>query len=304
MVAPLTLCVEIRHDPSCLQEISYLTASVPPSIASAMPMPTRTSRHDLERKPTTPGGRNRKSDYFPMNGHAMPYTGAPPAPPLLSRSSSVPVPTLQSLTGNKSDVDRSPPLMENSLPSGSTSTFMEDKVEDATLRQFIPAQEAAAPTQASKVNGNHTQHKREYPSIDSADAKPMEVKTYGAQDNIKGRNDRSPEKAEVTGVRNQVVDDGWDLDDDEPITVVHSPISAEHWRAQLKKAGQQPSKTKADERQQEDEAQWVNKDNDFESRPSLKNYCTSVTDKILGGCSYRAKTPKMPLISRVVDWTR
>lgn len=221
-----------------------------------MPTPSRASRHDLERKPTAPGGRNRKSDYFPMNGHALSSTGAPP-PPLLSRSSSVPVPTLQSLTGNKPNVDKGSPLMETPPPAGATSPFMQDKVEDATLRQFTPAPEVTASTQTSKVNGNQTQHKREYPSIESAEVKPIDAKANGAQENTKGASAQPSEKAEVTGARNPAVDDGWDLDDDEPVTVVHSPISAEHWRAQLKKAGQQSSNAKIDPRQQEDEARWV-----------------------------------------------
>ncbi|KAG0050128.1 hypothetical protein BGZ83_005087 [Gryganskiella cystojenkinii] len=298
----------------CLQEISYLTASVPQSIASVMPTPSRASRHhnnnnDLERKPTVaspavaPGGRNRKSDYFPMNGPTTGHAHSQPPPPMLSRSSSVPVPTLQSLTGiNKTTVSgvsggihgdiagrgsNSPPLMETSL-TGTADAMMEDRVEDAALRQLnstettgprvspeLPpqqqepqGQEQQQPRAGSTVN--HTLHQRDYPSIDSvsagknpalADTKigSAEAPPTACDDMKESSSPHSPEKRVPVALKTVAAttadDDGWNLDDEEPRTVVYSPISAEQWRTQLKKAGQQASlKNRADDNQ-EDEAQ-------------------------------------------------
>ncbi|KAK3817508.1 MAG: WD40-repeat-containing domain protein [Benniella sp.] len=110
----------------CLQEISYLTASVPQSVASALPpAQNRFPRNELERRAVNGvrggGGKNRHSDFFPSNVQIQ-------AHPPLPRSNSVPIPTLGALSKSKL-TSVSPPLDETMSmtgpldePNGDTAT--------------------------------------------------------------------------------------------------------------------------------------------------------------------------------------
>ncbi|KAF8923200.1 hypothetical protein BGZ58_003241, partial [Dissophora ornata] len=218
----------------CLQEISYLTASVPQSIAVAMPpAPSRLARNESDRRAAAAGARNRKSDFFPANQSTA-------VPPPLNRASSVPVSTLQAFPG-VNPATSSPPL-ETSL-EGVVGDMVEDKAEDATLRQFT-----AAPRHLSA-----TSRSRSMATNDVVTTKPVQNPLPSAttsnteSDTEKMDQDmNSPEESDLP-----------DMDED-PITVVHSPLSGESWHAQLQKAGQQLaqlSNAKKGNAKAEDEAQ-------------------------------------------------
>ncbi|KAF9278209.1 hypothetical protein BGZ68_008705 [Mortierella alpina] len=248
----------------CLQEISYLTASVPQSIAMAVPPPPmRLARNDSDRRSGALGARNRKSDYYPANVQAA-------APPPLARASSVPVSTLQSLKGFKPAAN-SPPLDDPSLV-GIAGPPVEDKAEDATLRQF-----GAAPSQHPRLSvSNQTRA-----TVD---------------EHISGKVARTPApssvqegvKAAALGAKVQketvISDEGEAISDkdEDPITVVHAPMSGDHWHAQLQKAGRdlERSKDKKGDVRAEDEAQ-LSKDvqDKFNISPERLNKMVKEWDK-------------------------
>ncbi|KAG0300443.1 hypothetical protein BGZ98_009173 [Dissophora globulifera] len=204
----------------CLQEISYLTASVPQSIAMAMPpAPTRLVRNESDRRAAAAavGARNRKSDIFPSNQ-------PPVVPPPLNRANSVPTTSFQSITSAK-------PKAHNSHvdPSvvGVAGGVMMDKTEDATLQQFADApQHALAPTKPRSI------------SVDEA----ATTKSGQKPTPHSGLSGTKANTANIDKDKSSSEDEDQLDTDEDPITVVHAPISAEHWQARLQKAGQQLSK--------------------------------------------------------------
>lgn len=189
---------------SCLQEISYLTASVPQSIASAMPpAPTRLVRNESDRRAAAAaGGRNRKSDYYPA-------TQTTSAPPPLNRASSVPLSTLQSFGKSKPNVNNTPaPII--------------DEAEDATLRQFIVPQNTAQPASNRNSKGSEESTRTE-PIVKPAPLVTTNI-TKPPTEKMDSEKDSS---------------DDMDSVDEEPVTVVHSPLSGDDWHAKLQRAGQQ-----------------------------------------------------------------
>lgn len=250
----------------CLQEISYLTASVPQSIASAMPpAPTRLVRNESDRRAAAAtGGRNRKSDYYP----ATQSSSAPPPP--LNRASSVPVSTLQSFGKGK-------PAMNSSSPP------IEDKAEDATLRQFAVPHHAAQPIPNRTTKGSEESTRTEpivkpAPLITTNITKPPTEKMDSEKDSS----------------------DDTDSVDEDPVTVVHSPLSGDDWHAKLQRAGQQlalqdkPKKSK----KAEDDVQLAKDVQDkFNISPERLNKMVKEWDKTKldgGGCqkSMRKKKAK------------
>lgn len=204
------------------------------------PAPIRLARNDSDRRSGALGARNRKSDYYPANVQAA-------APPPLARASSVPVSTLQSLKGFKPAAN-SPPLDDPSLV-GIAGPPVEDKAEDATLRQF-----GAAPSQHPRLSVSNQSRA----TVD---------------EHISGKVARTPAppsvqegvKAAALGAKVQketvISDEGEAISDkdEDPITVVHAPMSGDHWHAQLQKAGRdlERSKDKKGDVRAEDEAQLV-----------------------------------------------
>ncbi|KAG0373643.1 hypothetical protein BGX24_011424 [Mortierella sp. AD032] len=190
----------------CLQEISYLTASVPQSIAVAMPpAPTRLVRNESDRRAAAAaGGRSRKSDYYP----ATQSTAAPPPP--LNRASSVPLSTLQFFNKAK-------PAM-NSPPA----PHIEDQAEDATLRQFSVPQNITQPTSSRNSKG----------SEESTRTEPIVKPASLVLTNVS-----KPPTEKMDSERSS--SDDMDSVDEEPVTVVHSPLSGDDWHAKIQQAGQQ-----------------------------------------------------------------
>ncbi|KAF9964414.1 hypothetical protein BGZ70_006497 [Mortierella alpina] len=223
----------------CLQEISYLTASVPQSIAmAAPPAPARLARNESDRRSAGLGARNRKSDFYPANVQAAP-------PPPLARASSVPVSTLQSLKGIKPTAN-SPPLVEPSVV-GIAGPPVEDKAEDATLRQF-----GAAPSQHPRMSLSSQSRAMKDELIS---AKVTQAPTPSpVQEHVKATAAGSKvQKEAVDSDEGEAINDK----DEDPITVVHSPMSGELWHAHLQKAGRElerPNGKKGDA-SAEDEAQ-------------------------------------------------
>ncbi|KAF9984198.1 hypothetical protein BGZ65_000809 [Modicella reniformis] len=260
----------------CLQEISYLTASVPPSIAMVMPpAPTRLARNESDRRTTAAAAnaRNRRSEYFPPNPSSA-------APPPLNRASSVPVSTMQSFSGMK-PATNSPPL-DPSL-TGVEGGIVEDKAEDATLRQF-----AQAVT------------KRQQQRSVTIEEEPLTTTTKPTQKPgslVTSTNNTKVDTEKLDQDMNQVEESELLDNDEDPITVVHSPISAEQWHAQLQKAGQQLEKQpKAKKNTKvEDEAQ-LSKDvqDKFNISPERLNKMVKDWDKfkpdgVMGQKSIRKK---------------
>ncbi|KAF8930839.1 hypothetical protein BGZ58_008009 [Dissophora ornata] len=188
----------------CLQEISYLTSSVPQSIVSAMP-PTqnRLGRHESDKRPVGPngmrggGGKNRHSDFFPANVHVA-------APPPLPRSNSVPADTLHLMPKFKPTAN-SPPL-DSETANG---PWNEANEEYATIKQNISQQSS------KHVNGN-------------GNAINKDTQKAKHQDNT---DSDSPEEDKPSGLES--------FQREEAVTVVHSPLSGEQWHAELQKAGRQ-----------------------------------------------------------------
>ncbi|KAF9585776.1 hypothetical protein BGW38_000789 [Lunasporangiospora selenospora] len=221
----------------CLQEISYLTASVPPSIASAMPaapaMPHRLTRHESERRFAGVNGmrgagwKNRHSDFFPAS--------MPPA--ALARSNSVPISTLHpSSRADKTAKTRTNDL-ETTIENGSVDG---DNPDQATLRQMIPKPTqtpVAEPT--ADLSDNQAKESSDQNSI------PHEEKKENLQEAQVGTSSTGPED-KLNPFQNS-----------DAVTAVHVPTSAEQWRGQLQKAGESIEiKSKANmQRVAEDETQ-------------------------------------------------
>ncbi|KAG0084500.1 hypothetical protein BGZ93_001201 [Podila epicladia] len=179
-----------------------------------MPLaPSRLARQESEKRTSGPRAglsRNRNSDYYPSPPPLV--VGPPPMP----RSNSVPVPTLQSLGINPTA--GSPPL---DMPITETTGAIHDESEDATLRlpPVIPKQRGPAATKHQRhgsVDLNIQKASKVVPKVVSLEITVPEETLEEQEKNYKANGD----------------------EDEEPITVIHSPISEEHWHAQLQKAGQ------------------------------------------------------------------
>ncbi|KAG0309827.1 hypothetical protein BGZ98_005367 [Dissophora globulifera] len=190
----------------CLQEISYLTASVPQSIAVAIPPAQgRLARLELEKRGLGPngvragggpGGKNRHSDYFPSHVQDS-------APPPLPRSNSVPFDTLHSMSKVKPG-SGSPPLENDSMigsPDGAEG-------DHTTIKS------------SKHING--TTH---------AFNKDSAAMQKGERDNNTDGEGHPSEEDKPSGLEA--------FQREEAITVVHSPLSGEQWHAELQKAGKQ-----------------------------------------------------------------
>ncbi|KAI9233708.1 MAG: WD40-repeat-containing domain protein [Podila humilis] len=200
----------------CLQEISYLTSSVPQTIVASMPpAPNRLARQDSEKRVLGRAGlsRNRNSEYYPSPPPLV--VGPPPMP----RSNSVPVPTLQSL-GLTKPTSGSPPL---DMPITETVGAVHDESEDATLRQFsvMPQQQQLQ----HRAPNKHLRHGSVDLDVQKAVSKVVPK--------ILSKDITVLEESEEEERNGKGIDE-----DEEPVTVLHSPISEEHWHAQLQKAGQ------------------------------------------------------------------
>ncbi|KAG0206009.1 hypothetical protein BGX28_002511 [Mortierella sp. GBA30] len=223
----------------CLQEISYLTSSVPQSIAMAMPPPSnRLSRHESDKRAAGPnglrggGGKNRHSDFFPLHSQSG-------TPPPLPRSSSVPLATLQSLAKSKQAGGSPPQDVAVTTVSG---PHEEEGSEHSTLKQHISKQPP------KHINGN----------ISNDIQQPIPVHALAKEKSL------MKEKSELVSTKFEPEEQDEEspnglgaFQEDEPITVVHAPVSAEQWRADLQKAGQQLTEKpgKKSNAKVEDEAQ-------------------------------------------------
>ncbi|KAI1311535.1 hypothetical protein EDD11_003451 [Mortierella claussenii] len=212
----------------CLQEISYLTASVPQSVAMAMPLAAvqnRLSRHEFEKRAGIVGpngmrgggSKNRHSDFFPasstagqMNGAVRGGegggTGAPPPP--LSRSNSVPIATFQTLSNLK------PATGSPSLDPATTTNMtgpLENNGDQTTLKQ-----------QPSKLTNGMGAVKNNLKSVATVKKEQGDDRT--APDTLE-------DEKQPTGLEA--------FQREEAITVMHAPLSGEQWHTELQKAGRQ-----------------------------------------------------------------
>ncbi|KAG0280437.1 hypothetical protein BGZ96_001565 [Linnemannia gamsii] len=97
-----------------------------------------------------------------------------------------------------------------------------DEAEDATLRQYIAPQNAAQPASNHNTKGSEESTRTDpivkpAPLVTSNMAKPPTEKMDSEKDSS----------------------DDMDSVDEEPVTVVHSPLSGDDWHAKLQRAGQQ-----------------------------------------------------------------
>ncbi|KAF9902511.1 hypothetical protein BX616_001913 [Lobosporangium transversale] len=219
----------------CLQEISYLTSSVPQSIAMGMPSAlaqppalaqNRLVRHELEKRASAVGyngmrgggGKNRHSDFFPTTSNSLIHVAAGTAstvvPPPLPRSNSVPINTLQSFSKAKPAIE-SPPLYPDS--TNIAGSLDDDNSNQTTLRQqqFPSHQNSENITSLTSTTKD---------SMLVASNKPR--KTSDTTINAADENERHPTGLEA-------------FQCDEAVTVMHAPLSSEQWRADLQKAGNQ-----------------------------------------------------------------
>ncbi|KAG0231056.1 hypothetical protein BGW42_000532 [Actinomortierella wolfii] len=307
----------------CLQEISYLTASVPPSAALAMP---------ATRQPSIPmngmrianhpgaaaaqGGRNRNSDFFPAP--AQP-TQAPPLP----RSNSVPIATLQTLPNIKPAAN-SPPLEEEPA----LTEPVHDKVEDATLDQLsqTPIHLGTSAATTHSVNGSNIDEQSAVATIAFSDSRHRNVddttpeKPTAISSNAIIQRDTQPngvaKNHDSNGTNkdvNKIDDEDDDIEevangDSDPITVVHSPLSQEQWQLQIQRAGQNLEK-KSKAASAEDEAQ-LSKDvqNKFNISPEklnkmVKGWDKSKADAGVAPKSVKKKKGKDPMLDELASLT-
>jgi striatin 1/3/4 len=191
--------------------------------------------------------KNRHSDFFPANVHPV------SVPPPLPRSNSVPIATLQTIARNKA-AGTQQAQESNGNDTDVTAHPEDDDAEQRTLNQReITRQlskEAKSIAIAATLDADSTQ-KNDIPKQETPEV---------AQRTI------DEEEEGPTGLEA--------FQREEAITVVHSPVSAEQWRADLQKAGQQigqKSKGKKVEGNPEEEAQLVCVHHATEERKRLLN---------------------------------
>ncbi|KAF9345218.1 hypothetical protein BGX26_003391 [Mortierella sp. AD094] len=219
----------------CLQEISYLTSSVPQSIAMAMPpalAQNQLTRLDSDKRAiglngmrgAGVGAKNRHSDYFPASSKmqtAMTAGNAvnPLAPNPLLRSNSVPADTQQSLKTRPTS--GSPPLDADT--ANITGPLEDDSKDYTTVKQQLFVQ------QPSKAVSNNVSE--EAPTTNHVPNKGKLVARGVEQSNgVSGDNAQEVE-GKTSGLEA--------FQREEAVTVMHSPLSAQEWHAELQKAGRQ-----------------------------------------------------------------
>ncbi|KAG0093041.1 hypothetical protein BGZ93_008042 [Podila epicladia] len=218
----------------CLQEISYLTSSVPQSITQAMPPSSnRLSRHESDKRPIGPNGvrggvRTRPTtEYYPAQPRAT--SVVPPLP----RSNSVPITTLQSMSGIK-PISSSPPLV--------TEVVTMSPPLDANEQNVKPSHthiEKTEPQTPAPVAQKATKDKRMTEKMEQS----LNTTQNGTEDHVE--EDEILEDPGVSGFR-----------EEEAVTVFHAPMSEDLWHAQLQRAGQQlTQKPNGKKAHAEDEAQ-------------------------------------------------
>ncbi|KAF9175290.1 hypothetical protein BGX21_011409 [Mortierella sp. AD011] len=213
----------------CLQEISYLTSSVPQSIATAMPpalAQSQLSRLDSDKRAVGlngirglgVGAKNRHSDYFPASSKMQTAIAAGNAvnslaPNPLLRSNSVPADAQQSLKTRPTS--GSPPLDADTT---NLTGPLEDSSKDCTtVKQQLFVQ------QPSKAASNNVSE--EAPTTNHVPNKGK----------LEQSNDISRDSAQEVGGKPSGLEA---FQREEAITVMHSPRSAQEWHAELQKAGQ------------------------------------------------------------------
>ncbi|KAG0043205.1 hypothetical protein BGZ83_011712 [Gryganskiella cystojenkinii] len=262
----------------CLQEISYLTASVPPSVTAAMPPAQhRLGRQEYDRRAMGPNGirgagaKNRHSDFFPANVSPV------AVPPSLARSNSVPISTLQSLSHIK-PTSSSPPLEADPVNMNGAT------VSDTTISKEEDDQ--STPQARARTIDDEAVHKPLRNRQDSV---------TGKVEQGKNNNNSNHSNSNSTGAVLEEVEEDVEQDDkpngleafqrEEAITVVHSPISGEQWQADLRKAGQELAQSvqgkKGSLTKAEDEAQ-LSKDvqDKFKISPDRINKMVKDWDKL------------------------
>ncbi|KAG0351051.1 hypothetical protein BG005_009466 [Podila minutissima] len=218
----------------CLQEISYLTSSVPQSITQAMPPSSnRLSRHESDKRPVGPNGirggaRTRPTtEYYPAQPKAT--SVVPPLP----RSNSVPITTLQSLSGIK-PTSSSPPLETEVDTMSSPFDANEQTVKPSHTHIEKPELQTPAPVAQKATKDKRITEKME---------QGLTTAQNGTEDHVE--EDEILEDPGVSGFR-----------EEEAVTVFHAPISEDLWHAQLQRAGQQlAQKPNGKKAHTEDEAQ-------------------------------------------------
>ncbi|KAF8975792.1 hypothetical protein BGZ46_008848 [Entomortierella lignicola] len=215
----------------CLQEISYLTSSVPQSIAMAMP-PALAQNQLLDKRINGLNGtrgngasaKNRHSDYFPASSKAL-ATGNSLAPNILVRSNSVPADTLHRSSKTR-PTPGSPPL--DSDTANIMGPLEDDSKDYTTVKQQQFVQQPLKPAGDNVPEEASTAH------ITNKDksAIPMAEQNKGINKDVSAENTQGSEGK---------ISDFEAFQREEAITVVHSPLSAQEWHAELQKAGQELS---------------------------------------------------------------
>ncbi|KAF9433098.1 hypothetical protein BGZ76_009888 [Entomortierella beljakovae] len=220
----------------CLQEISYLTSSVPQSIVTSMPpgfTQSQLPRYELDKRILGlnglrggAGSKNRHSDYFPASSSL--FTAVAPgngnnssAPNPLHRSNSVPVSTLKHPSKHRPTSD-SPPLdPDTTNPTG----YLEDSKDHATLKQQHIAQ------QPSKLANSNLADEPSTPNQLVNKGKSVPQRSDQRNDGSGVSNTEPQEQAVTSGLEA--------FQREEAITAIHTPLSAEEWHRELQKAGEQ-----------------------------------------------------------------
>ncbi|KAF9109744.1 hypothetical protein BGX27_007256 [Mortierella sp. AM989] len=216
----------------CLQEISYLTSSVPQSVSAAMPAAltqNQLSRLDMDKRAVGlngmqgagAGAKNRHSDYFPASSKIQTAIATGNAPNPLLRSNSVPVGTLQQSSKARPS-SGSPPLDADT--ASITGPLDDDSKEHATLKQQQFAQ------QPSKAVNNSVLEKATTINHMSGKDKSAAQKVDQTKDD-NGYSADEVQERKTSGLEA--------FQREEAVTVMHSPLSAEEWHAELQKAGRQ-----------------------------------------------------------------
>jgi striatin 1/3/4 len=120
---------------------------------------------------------------------------------------------------------------------------IEDKAEDATLRQFAASQNADAQPTANRHSKGSEESTRAEPIVKPA---PLVLTSMSKPPTEKMDSEKESS-------------DDMDSVDEEPVTVVHSPLSGDDWHAKLQRAGQQLSQQTKPKRAKkvEDDVQLV-----------------------------------------------
>lgn len=229
------------HLSSCLQEISYLTSSVPQSIAQAMPPSSnRLSHHESDKRPIGANGIRGGARTRPTTEYYPTQPKAAAVAPSLPRSNSVPIATLQSMPGFK-PTSSSPPL-ETEVDAMNSPSF-DMNTEQQALKQ------SGSPTRVDKLEIQTPAPVAQKANKDKRATEKMEQILTTTQNGTENHveEDEVLEDPSVSAFR-----------EEEAVTVFHAPISEDLWHAQLQRAGQQlAQKPNGKKAHAEDETQLV-----------------------------------------------